>query len=157
MGSTIIPIVANLFMEECEVKSINSAPHPPRSWLRCMDDTFVMQKAEHINKSLQYINTIYPHIQFTQEATAPSGLHPLSGHLVTPGPDNALCITVYRRPTHRDQYLHMDNHHSLSAKYRVFNILLHRPRQFALPPSCSSRRRNIPKRLNPGAVTPLGS
>ena len=28
MGSSISPLIANIFMEECEVKSLNSFPHP---------------------------------------------------------------------------------------------------------------------------------
>ena len=29
---------------------------------------------------------------------------------------------------HKDQYLHLDSHHKLSAIYRVFDILTHRAR-----------------------------
>ena len=37
-----------------------------------------------------------------------------------------LWITVYQKPTHTDQYLQWDSHHSLSAKYSVMGTLTHR-------------------------------
>ena len=46
--------------------------------------------------------------------------------LVKPEVDNSLSITVYRKPTHTDQYLKWDSHHNLAAKYSVIGILTHR-------------------------------
>ena len=40
--------------------------------------------------------------------------------------DGSLSITVYRKPTHTDQYLQWDSHHNLSAKFSVINTLSHR-------------------------------
>ena len=40
MGSPLSPIVANLFMEDFEEKTINSLPQKPRWWLRFVDDVF---------------------------------------------------------------------------------------------------------------------
>ena len=67
MGSPIIPLIANLFMEEFEVKALSTFPHPPRLWLRFVDDTFVITKAEHSQQLLQHINSQDAHIQFTVE------------------------------------------------------------------------------------------
>ena len=78
-GSSISPLIANLYMEECEVKALRSAPHP-HLWLRYVDDTFVIQEAEHSQQILQHINTQDPHIQFAVEGTRPKGISTIPGH-----------------------------------------------------------------------------
>ena len=40
--------------------------------------------------------------------------------------DGSLSITVYRKPTHMDQYLQCGSHHHLSAKFIVINTVTHR-------------------------------
>ena len=115
MGSPVSTTVANLFMEEFEIKAINSAPCPPRLWLRYVDNTSLIQKAEHSKHFLYHINSINLHIQFTQETADHQGFIPFLDYLVPPGPDNTLLITVYRKPTHTDQYLPWDSHHNFSA------------------------------------------
>ena len=67
MGYPISPIVANLFIEEFEIKAINTATNPPRIWLKYVNDTFVIQKAEHTYQFLQHINSIDLPMQFTAE------------------------------------------------------------------------------------------
>ena len=54
------------------------------------------------------------------------GSLPFLDTLVTIEPDNTFSTTVYRKPTHTDQYLHWDNNHHIIAKQSVFNTLAHR-------------------------------
>ena len=128
MGSPISPIAVKLFMEKFETEAINTAPHQPRVWLRYVDDTFVILKAEHNQLFLQHINSIAPNVQFTAEFCNTSGSIPFMDNLVAPGPDNSLLTSVYRKPTHTDQYIHWNSHHNLYARYNVFNTLTHRAR-----------------------------
>ena len=51
---------------------------------------------------------------------------PFFDTLITIQPDNILSTTVYRKPTHTDQYLHWDSNHHITAKQSVFNTLAHR-------------------------------
>ena len=46
--------------------------------------------------------------------------------IVKPEVDGSLFITVYRKPTHTDQYLQWDSNHHLSAKFSVIQTLSHR-------------------------------
>ena len=125
MGSLISPIIANIFMEEFEVKALQSFPNPPSMWLRFVDDTFVINNAEHSQDLLQHINNQDPHIQFTVEPIQQGSL-PFLDTLVTIQPDNTLSTSVYRKPTHTDQYLHWDSNHHITAKHSVYNTLAHR-------------------------------
>ena len=56
MGSSINPLVDNLFMEEFESKAINTALNTPRLWLRWhADDTFVIQQENIANSSFNIL------------------------------------------------------------------------------------------------------
>ena len=126
MGSPISPIVANLYMEDFEIKAISSAVHPPSLWRRFVDDTFVVIESSRKEEFLDHINNLDPHIQFTTEDAKPDGPLPFLDTLVHKQPDNSLLTSVYRKPTHTHLYLQWDSHHHLSAKYSVINTLRHR-------------------------------
>ena len=51
---------------------------------------------------------------------------PFLDTLVTPQSDGSLETTVYRKPTHTNQYLQWDSHHTISNKYSIISSLLHR-------------------------------
>ena len=112
-------------MEEFEVKALSTCPHPPSLWLRFVVDSFAITKAEHSQALLQHINSQDPHIQFTVEPTQQGSL-PFLDTLVTTEPNNTFSTTVYRKPTHTDQYLHWDSNHHITAKQSVYNTLAHR-------------------------------
>ena len=125
MASPISTIVANLYMEEFEAKALSTAPHtPPSPWKGFVGDTFVVIKSVHNDEFLQHINSIDESIQFTAENTKADGSMPFLDTLVIPQSDGSLMTTVYRKPTHTDQYLQWHSHHAISAKYSVISTLL---------------------------------
>ena len=111
-------------MEEFVVKALSTThiPHPMAKvcWWH------VIQKAEHSQLLLWHINTQDPHMPFTMEEPNIDGALPFLNTQVTPGPNNTLITTVYRKPTHTDQYLHWDSNHFIGAKHSVYNTLAHR-------------------------------
>ena len=113
-------------MEEFEVKALSTFPQPPSLWLRFVEDTLVIQEAEHSHQHLQHINDQDPHIQFTVEEPSQQGKLPFLATLITIGPNHTFNTTVYRKPTHTDQYLQWDSNHFITAKHSVYNTLAHR-------------------------------
>ena len=105
MGSPISPIVANLFMENFEMRALQSSPKPPLLWKRFVDDTFVILKKAHKEEFLTHINSVDNNIQFTSEEPGPEGSLPFLDILITPDEEGRLETSVYRKPTHTDQYL----------------------------------------------------
>ena len=132
MGYSISPLIANLFMEEFEVKTPNSCPYLPSLWLRFVDDTFVISKAEHRQALLQDINNQDPHIQFTIEEPTQQGTLPFLDTLVTIESNNTFSTSVYRKQTHTDQHLHCDSNHHITAEQSVYNTLAHRAKMVSL-------------------------
>ena len=59
-------------------------------------------------------------------ATKADGSLPFLDTLVTPQSDGSLVTTVYRKPTHTNQYLQWDSHHAITNKYSIISSLLHR-------------------------------
>ena len=129
MGPSISPLIANLFMEEFKVKALIACPHQPTLWLRFVDDTFVIIKAEHSKPLLQHINDKDPHIQFTVEEPSQQGTLPFLDTLVTTESNNTFTTSVYRKSTHTDQYLHWDSNNFITAKQSVYNTLAHRDKK----------------------------
>ena len=125
MESPIRPIVANLYMEEFEIKAINTAEYPPRIWKRYVDDTCVIKEATRKEGFLEHINSIDPHIQFISEDAKEDGSIPFLDTIVMLQLDGSLLTSVYRKPTHADLYLHWNSHHQLSAKFSVINTFKH--------------------------------
>ena len=86
-----------------------------------------MKKA-HKEEFLTHINSVDSNIQFTTEEPGDDGSLPFLDILITPDNDGRLETTVYRKPTHMDQYLQWDSHHSVSSKYSVVGTFHHRAR-----------------------------
>ena len=69
MGSSISPTVANIYMEDFELKALNTSLHPQVCRKRYVDDTFVAIKSAYKNEFLEHINSIDEGIQFTVDNT----------------------------------------------------------------------------------------
>ena len=117
-------MMTNLFMEDLEARVLGSSPDPLRIWLRFVDDTFIVHKAEPTQQFLSHLNTLDPtyNSQLRFRPTWHTSWTPCS---LKP-PMETLITTFYRNPTHTDQYLQWDSHHTVTNKYSVYNTLSHR-------------------------------
>ena len=114
-----------------------------------MDDTFVIHKEANKQGFLQHINSVDPAIRFTVEDNKEDGSIPFLDTIVKPEVDGSLSITVYRKPTHTDQYLQWDSHHHLSAKFSVIQTLSHRASTVCSNPELLQKEKDHLRRLSP--------
>ena len=102
-------------MESFEEQAIASSPYKPRIWKRYVDDTFTVLDRGSVDSFLQHLNNQQPSIRFTMETESDSKLAFLDT-AVSREPDGRLTTSVYRKPTHTDQYLAYDSHDPQSVK-----------------------------------------
>ena len=108
MGSPLSPVVANLFMEHLEERSLNTTALRPKMWIRYVDDTFVIwphgnAELKEFHRHLNHQNTS---IQFTIEEEKIPFLDVLVRRQ-----GNKLQTSVYRKSTHTDRYIQFSSHH----------------------------------------------
>ena len=125
MRSPISPLVANCYLEQFEKSAISTAPHTPI--------TVATIRGRHIHRTsrirceefTEHINSIDPCIKFTTEPEKDSKLPflDLCTHILD---DGSTKITIYRKPTHTDQYLNFKSHPPLTQKRSVVRTLTNR-------------------------------
>ena len=122
MGSLFSPIVANLYMENFESIALSTAARPPSLWFRYVDDKLVLTHEDDVDALTSHIDNIDDHIQFTTEPET-QGKLPFLDLCVTVLDDASTKITIYKKPTHTDQYLNFNSHHPLIHKRSVVRTL----------------------------------
>ena len=135
-GSPISSILADLYMEDFEVIALNTSPHSQVCGKDMLMTPFVVIKSAYKNEFLDHINSIDEGIQFTAENTRADCSMPFLDTLVIPQPDDSLTTTLFRKPTHTDQYLQSDSYHAISVKYSMIKL-------YAQPHSIYRKTKNI--------------
>ena len=85
-------------------------------------------------------------ILFTVEEPGSDGSIPFWDTKVTPGPNNTIHTTVYRKQTPTDQYLHWDSNHFITAKNSVYKTLAHRTKVVSSTPEDLTKELEHPRK-----------
>ena len=85
-----------------------------------------IHKAEHTQQFLNHLRSLDTSIQFTTKSSDQQGSLPFLDTLTSQGSDGTFITTLHRKPTHTDQYLHWDSHHSITNKYNIYHTLSQR-------------------------------
>ncbi|XP_068678522.1 uncharacterized protein [Montipora foliosa] len=129
MGSPVSAVITNLYMESFEQQAITTLFYKPKIWKRYVDYTFTIL----VDSFLQHLNNQQPSIRFTMETENDYKLAFLDA-AVSREPDGRLTTSVYRKPTHTDQYLAYDSHHPQSVKGGIVKCLYERAKSSVTKP-----------------------
>ena len=119
-----------------------------------MDDTWGVQREENNKTSFNTLTVLTWPLRLQWKTTRRMVPSPSWTPLVKPEADGILSVTVYRKPTHMDQYLQWDSHHHLSAKHSVINTLTHWEKQCVTNLSYSKKKWSTSGRHSPIVSTP---
>ena len=99
---------------------------------------------DHVDGFLQHLNSQQPTIRFTMEIEKDNTI-PFLDTSVSRDSDGLLTTSVYRNPTHTDQYLAYDSQHPQSVKRGIVKCLYDRAKHLTTKPSVISEEK---KRLS---------
>ncbi|XP_067660266.1 uncharacterized protein [Haliotis asinina] len=120
------PILAEIYMSDLEEKALLTSPFQPMYWYRKVDDTFVVLKPDNDPlELLNHLNKQHPRVKFTMEAETNIQI-PLLDILLSRNHSNQLHTTVYRKPTHTNQYVHYQSNHPPRVKSGIISTLTRR-------------------------------
>ncbi|KFD63888.1 hypothetical protein M514_23879, partial [Trichuris suis] len=129
MGSSLSPVLAEVFMEHLEEIAYSTANESivPVLFKRYVDDVFAITKSGEDEAFLNHLNSLFPAcISFTIEMEEDGRLPFLDALVIREG--DRLKTTVYRKPTHSDRYVHFSSHHPRWVMRGVISGMVERAR-----------------------------
>ena len=115
MGSKMAPSFANLSLAKFEHDSLTNAPYLPHTWLRFLDDIFVIwtEGSDKLKVFVDYLNNLHPTIKFTCS-------HSLTNipflDVMVSLKDGLIQTDLYTKPTDKHQYLLISSCHPTHTK-----------------------------------------
>jgi hypothetical protein len=126
MGSSLSPLLADIFMEDFETNIISKQNLKPSVWWRYVDDVFSIwpHGSELLDTFLNDINDKEETITFTMEKEYNNTL-PFLDVLISKN-DTGYETQVYRKPTHTNRYLNFKSNHNINIKKGIIKSLYDR-------------------------------
>ena len=140
MGSPLSGFLADVVMEEFE--NLAFVSFRPKTWLRYVDDTFVILPKHKVEDFHNTINNVMENITFTYEVEANLSL-PFLDILVTRTSTGALETSVYRKPTTTDIILNFKSNHPVSHLRSCVRTLFRR-----VDTHCNTQRAKREERIH---------
>ena len=112
-------------MEWFEESAIQTFQYEITMWRRYVDDTMMALCDSLLDDFTALINSIHPAIQFTWKEECDGTIAMLDPD-IHQSPTGQLSFSVFRKPTHTDQYLQFSSNQPLQHKLGVIRTLHHR-------------------------------
>ena len=148
MGSSLSPVLANLYMEYFESCILPQIIPQGMKWYRYVDDIFTIWNDSWgpFETFFQRLNSLVPNIKFKVEWEV-EGKLPFLDVLVL-RENGKLSFTVYRKPTHSGSYLHFFSNHSDQVKRSMASGLFLRALRICSPKYLDQELNSIRKQLS---------
>uniref|UniRef100_A0A5S6QVG5 Reverse transcriptase domain-containing protein n=1 Tax=Trichuris muris TaxID=70415 RepID=A0A5S6QVG5_TRIMR len=127
MGSSLSPILAEVFMEHFEQKAFANLgdSETPTFFKRYADDIFAIVKVGTAERFLEHLNSLFPdNIVLTFEKETNNMLPFLDALVIRRG--TTIVTKVYRKATSSDRYLNFASHHHISIKTGIISTMVAR-------------------------------
>ena len=125
MGTKMAPSYANLFLGYFEANVLENAPFKPHTWLRYIDDIFMIstEGLDNLKIFIYYLNNIHSTIKFTSSHFFTN--MPFLDVSVSLTDDGSLSTDLYTKPTDKHQHLLYSSCHPLHTKKAIpFSLAL---------------------------------
>ena len=125
MGTKMAPSYANLFLGYFEANALENAPFQPHTWLRYIDDIFMIwtEGLDNLNIFIDYLNNIHSTIKFTSSHSSTN--IPFLDVSVSLTNDGSISTDLYTKPTDKHQHLLYSSCHPLHTKKAIpFSLAL---------------------------------
>nr|VZI47248.1 unnamed protein product [Spirometra erinaceieuropaei] len=130
MGSLISGLLAELVLKRLEQDVVQS--FQPKTWLRYVDDTFVIVKTCEVERFHQSLNDAFPALQFTREDTK-VGTLPFLDVSIQKLSDGGIATSVHWKSSDAEIILSYQSNHPAAHKISCVRTLFHRAYRY-----CSS-------------------
>ena len=125
IGACTSGFAADIFMYRLEKKAINTFTNPPSIWGRYVDDTIAKLKKDLVEQFLEHLNNQHRRLEFTAVEMKDKKLEFLDTRIHIQE-DGNIKTTIYKKPTHTDQYLMFESNHHIGQKLGIVSTLKHR-------------------------------
>ena len=125
MGTKMAPSYANLFLGYFEANALENAPFPPHTWLRYIDDIFMIwtEGLDNLKMFIDYPNNVHSTIKFTSSHSSTN--IPFLDVSVSLTDDGTISTDLYTKPTDKHQQLLHSSCHPLHTKKAIpFSLAL---------------------------------
>ena len=112
----LAPSYANLFLGFFEANALKNAPFQPHTWLRYIDDIFMIwtEGLDNLKIFIDYLNNIHSTIKFTSSHSSTN--IPFLDVNVSLTNDGNISTDLYTKPTDKHQHLLYSSCHPLHTK-----------------------------------------
>ena len=124
MGTKMAPSFANLFLGLFETNALNKAPFQPHTWLRYIDDIFMIwtHGLDNLKLFTDFLNNIHPTIKFTSSHSFDNV--PFLDVNVSLS-NGVIATDLYCKPTDKHQHLLFSSSHPIHTKKAIpFSLAL---------------------------------